>query len=36
MELLEDTAGQWMRDQKLYTLWDKPPLKVRLTRAERL
>jgi cytochrome P450 len=32
---LVDKERQWMRDQKVFTLWDKPSLMVRLKAVER-
>jgi averantin hydroxylase len=30
MQLDEDRCADWMRDQKVFVLWEKPPLWVKL------
>ena len=35
MELDEKRCGQWMKEQKIWFLWEKPPLWVKLRAVKR-
>lgn len=30
---IADDSRRWLADQKVFVLWDKPPLNIRLTRV---
>jgi averantin hydroxylase len=35
MKLDGERCGNWIRDQKIYFLWEKPPLWIKLTAVEK-
>jgi averantin hydroxylase len=35
LELDEQRCGEWMKCQKIYFLWEKPPLWVKLTAVKK-